>query len=241
LACRWRSPFTSQDAQIQTDLTIARDKLIGVFLGILAMGFIFDRFGTKSDAEQLQKLLVRNIRVLAQLAVCPVVRGRAIAVSQLSRLRTQINDNFASLESQTDATRFEFAFRHRRKEDVAECERILRAQPALRSIFLLELSLFSHRGRGEIDFQLTQHQNQGLDHFLNEFSDQLMHIAAWIAHEENAPARITGDSIYCSKPLRTPVPRTRRLSLISVGRWSPRSPCCGTIANRYSYQGEQAQ
>ena len=184
-----------QDAQIQTDLTIARDKALGVLLGILAMGFIFDRFGTKSDAEQLQKLLVRNVRMLAQLGVCPVVRDRAIAVSQIIRLRSQINDNFASLESQTDTARFEFEFRHRRQEDVAEWERIQRAQPALRSIFLLELSLLSHRGRREIGSELTQHQNQALDHFLSEYSDKLMHIAAWIAHEENAPAHITDDSI----------------------------------------------
>jgi len=184
-----------QDSQIQTDLTIARDKVIGVLLGILAMGFIFDRFGTKSDAEQLQKLLVRNVRMLAQLGVCPVVRDRAIAVSQIIRLRSQINDNFASLESQTDTARFEFEFRHRRQEDVAEWERIQRAQPALRSIFLLELSLLSHRGRREIGSELTQHQNQALDHFLSEYSDKLMHIAAWIAHEENAPAHITDDSI----------------------------------------------
>jgi multidrug resistance protein MdtO len=183
-----------QDAQIQTDLTIARDKVLGVLLGILAMGFIFDRFGTKSDKEQLQKLLVRNVRMLAQLGVCPVVRDRAIAISQISRLRSQINDNFASLESQVDAARFEFEFRHRREEDVAEWERIQRAQPALRSIFLLELTLLSHRGRREIDSELTQHQNQALAHFLNEYSDELMHIAAWIAHEEDAPARITDDS-----------------------------------------------
>ena len=123
-----------QDSHVQTDLTIARDKVVGVLLGILAMGFIFDRFGTKSDEEQLQKLLVRNVRMLAQLGVCPVVRGKGIAASQISRLRSQINDNFASLESQMDAVRFEFEFRHRREEDVAECERIQRAQPALRSI-----------------------------------------------------------------------------------------------------------
>jgi multidrug resistance protein MdtO len=182
-----------QDYRIQTDLTIARDRVMGVFLGILAMGFIFDRFGTKSDKEQLQKLLVRNVRMLAQLA--GVVRDRAIAVSQISRLRSQINDNFGSLESQTDAARFEFEFRHRREAELAECERIQRAQPALRSIFLLELSLLSHRGRREIDSELTQDQNQALDHFLNEYSDELMHTAAWIAHEEDAPARITDDSI----------------------------------------------
>ena len=112
------------DFKFETDLTIARDKAIGVLVGILAMGFIFDRFGTKSDTEQLQKLLVRNVRMLAQLGVCPVVRDRAIAVSQIRRLRIQINDNFATLESQSDAARFEFEFRHRREEDIPECERI---------------------------------------------------------------------------------------------------------------------
>jgi multidrug resistance protein MdtO len=184
-----------QYAHIQTDLTIARDKVIGVLLGVLAMGFIFDRFGPKSDAEQLKKLLVGNVRMLAQLAVSPVVRGRGIAVSQISRLRSQINDNFASLESQADAARFEFGFRHRREQDVAECERLERAQPALRSIFLLELSLLSHRGRREIDSESTQDQNQALDYFLNEYSDELMHVAAWLAHEEDAPARISDDPI----------------------------------------------
>src|SRR5579859_1193031 len=184
-----------QDFHIQTDLTIARDKVIGAFVGILAMGFIFDRFGTKSDAEQLQKLLVRNVRMLAQLGVCPVARDRAVAISQISRLRSQINDNFAGLESQIDAARFEFEFRHRRQEDAAECERIQRAQPALRSIYLLELSLLSHRGRREIGSELTERQNQALDHFLNEYSDELMRIAAWMVREEDAPAPITDDSI----------------------------------------------
>lgn len=204
-----------QDFQVQTDLTIGRDKVIGVLLGILAMGFIFDRFGAKSDAAQLRNLLVRNVRMLAQLATCPVVRGRAIASPQASRLRSQINENFASLESQMDAARFEFEFRHRREQDVAECGRIQKAQPGLRSIFLLELSLLSHRGRREIDSVLTQSQNEELDHFLNEYSDELMHIAAWIAREDEIPARISEDSI-------------RRLQLAFE---SHRSPNLQTIAD----------
>ena len=181
---------TLTDAKFQTDLTIARDKLVGVLLGIVAMGFIFDRFGTKSDAEQLQKLLVRNIQMLARLGVCSVGGAGALAVSEIRRLRSQINDNFASLSSQMDAVQFEFEFRHRREQDVAEWERIQRVQPALRSIFLLELSLLSHRERRDIGSELTKQQNQGLDHFLNEYSQELTHIAAWIAHEtDTRPAR----------------------------------------------------
>jgi hypothetical protein len=153
-----------------------------------------DRFGTKSDAELLQKLLVRNVRMLAQLGVCPV-RDTVIGDSQFIRLRSEINQNFASLTSQMDTVQFEFEFCHRREEDVAEWERIQRAQPALRSIYLLELTLLSYRGRREIDSELTQQQNQALDHFLNEYRDELMQIAAWIAHEEDTPAHITDDSI----------------------------------------------
>ena len=184
-----------QDSQIQTDLTIARDKVIGVLLGILAMGFVFDRFGTKSDKEQLQKLLVRNVQMLAELGAVAVVGDRGISVSQISRLRSQINDNFASLESQTDTARFEFEFGHRREEDVVECQRIQRAQPELRSIYLLELSLLSHREVRESESELTEQQNQALDHFLKEYSDELAHIAAWLAHEEDAAARISDDAV----------------------------------------------
>jgi multidrug resistance protein MdtO len=184
-----------QDYQIQTDLTIARDKVMGVLLGILAMGFIFDRITAKSDVEQLQKLLVRNVRLVAQLVASPVVRDGAAAVSQIRRLPSQINDSFAGLESQTDAVRFEFAFRHQREGDIAMSEQIERAQPALRSIYLLELSLLSHRGRRESDSELTQQQNEALDRFLKEYSDGLMQIAGWIAREEDTPARLSDDLV----------------------------------------------
>ena len=184
-----------QGSHIQTDLTVARDKAMGVLLGILAMGFIFDRFGTKSDEEQLRKLLVQNVRMLAEFTVSAVAWRAAIAASQFSRLRSQINDNFASMESETDAVRFEFEFRSRRARDVGECKQIQRAQPALRSIYLLELSLHSYRARRDKDSSLAQQQVQALDSFLKAYSDDLMYIAAWIAHEENAPVRIDDDSI----------------------------------------------
>jgi multidrug resistance protein MdtO len=187
-----------QDPFIQTDLTIARDKVMGVLFGILAMGFVFDRFGTKSDALQLQKLLVRNVRMLAQLAVPPALSERAVFVAHSSGLRTQINDNFASLESQTDVARFEFEFRHRSEQAIAECRRIERTQPALRSIYLLELSLLSHCARRETGAELTQRQTEALDHFLNEYSDELTNIAAWIAHEKDSPKRAGDDFIRLS-------------------------------------------
>lgn len=179
-----------QDAHIQTDLTIARDKVIGVLVGILAMGFIFDRLVTKSDAEHLHKLLVRNIQMLAELLRCSVGCEKAIAISHIGRLRSQINDNFANLESQIEAARFEFEFRHRGERQLIQCRRIQRLQPWLRSIYLLELSLLSHRARLETGLKSTQQQGRALDHFLVEYSDRLGHVARWIAGEEETPTPI---------------------------------------------------
>ena len=183
-----------QDFHIVTDLTIARDKVIGVLLGILALGFAFDRFGVGTAEKQLQKLLVLNVRMLAQLGTYPVASDRNVEVSEFRRLRSQINDNFASMETQADAVRFEFKFRDQREDELGDCDRVQRAQPPLRSIYLLELSLHSHRARREIGSELTEQQTQALDHFLREFSDKLAHIAAWIAREEQTPPLMANDS-----------------------------------------------
>jgi multidrug resistance protein MdtO len=182
------------DSHIETDLSIARDKVAGVFLGVVAMGLVFDRFGTKSDAEQLQNLLVRNVRMLAQLVAGPM-RNETAAVAQRRRLRSQINDNFAAMDSQIDAVRFEFEFRGRREGDLAECARIQGIQPWLRSIYLLRLALDSPHARRESSSSLTPDQDEALAHFLKRCGDQLMHVAAWIAREENEPAPISDDFI----------------------------------------------
>jgi hypothetical protein len=60
---------------------------------------------------------------------------------------------------------------------------------------------------------LTQQQNQALDHFLNEYSDELMHIAAWIAHEKDAPSRIADDSTWL---LQQPFEDRRSASLQAI-------------------------
>jgi multidrug resistance protein MdtO len=184
-----------QDFQIQTDLSIARDRVIGVLLGILATGFIFDRFGAKSDADQMRRQFVQNLRMLAQLGLCLVERDSAKIVPQIKRLRSQLNDSFASLASQLDALRLESEFSARHEEDLAAREHLQQAQPAARSIFVLELDLLQHRQRRESSVELTQQQNEALDRFLNDCSDALMYIAACVAHEPaTAPARFDAAS-----------------------------------------------
>jgi multidrug resistance protein MdtO len=178
-----------QDFQIQTDLSIARDRIIGVLLGILATGFIFDRFGAKSDADLMRRQFVENLRMLSQLALCLVERDSAKVLPQIKRLRSQLNDNFVNLASQLDALRLESEFSARHEEDAAARERFKRAEPAARSIFVSELDLLQHRQRRESAVELTQQQNEALDRFLNAYSDALLYNAACVAHEPaTAPA-----------------------------------------------------
>jgi len=145
-----------QDFQIQTDLSIARDRVIGVLLGILATGFIFDLFGAKSDADLMRRQFVENLRMLSQLALCLVERDNAKVLPRIKRLRSQLNENSVSLASQLDALRVESEFSARREDDLAAREHLKRAQPASRSIFVSELDLLQHRQRRESAVELTQ-------------------------------------------------------------------------------------
>lgn len=205
-----------QDFHVQTDLTIARDKLCGVLLGILAMGFIFDRYGTHSDAMQMHQLLVRNVRMLAQLMAPPVAGEQRGANSHRVRLATQIDDNFASLASQMDTLQFELEFHQRRRTDVVEKNRIKKVQPPLRCIYVLELSLMSHRDRRDATPQLTARQNDALDQFLNDCSQALLFIAARIEQGGTAAPAGACDCV-------------RRLGSAFEGKSSPRTEAIADI------------
>jgi hypothetical protein len=95
---------------VQTDLTIARDRVIGVLLGILAIGFICDRFGARSDAEQTRKLFTHTLPMLARLGFSSIQRDTDKAFPEMQRLRSLINDSFTSLASQMDTAQFEIGF-----------------------------------------------------------------------------------------------------------------------------------
>jgi multidrug resistance protein MdtO len=179
-----------QDFQVQTDLTIARDRVIGVLLGILAMGFIFDRFGTKSDAEQIRKQFSRILRMLVRFGLGSSERDHAVAMSEIRDLRSQINDNFTTLASQMDSVQFEFGYTHGRALDIIERENVQRAQPALRSIFVLELSLSRYRDLMETESELTLEQGEALNLFLHRYSSSLTNTAAAKPDAQIAPTQL---------------------------------------------------
>jgi multidrug resistance protein MdtO len=182
------------DFHVQTDLTVARDRVIGVLFGILAMGFIFDRFGPRSDAEQTRKLFTQILRMLARLGFSSIQRDTDKDFPEIQRLRSQINDSFTSLASQMESVQFERGYGPSHQQDVVDRETSRRAQLAMRSIYVLELSLLQYRGLTKIEHALTRQQKEALNRFLNEYSASLLHIAAITEHGPRAPRSSTDDS-----------------------------------------------
>ena len=125
-----------QDFKFQTDLTIARDKVMWRVIGYLAMGFIFDRFGTKSDTEQLHK--VAGAERTDAGAARSLSGGYATKLlpfhrSDVSAVRSTTTSPIWNRRRMPRGLSLSFAIGARKT--LPTCERIQRAQPALRSIY----------------------------------------------------------------------------------------------------------
>src|SRR5579863_9083382 len=55
------------DFSIQTNLTIARDRVLGVLLGITMMWLVFERLLSRSAADEMVRIFADNLRLLADL------------------------------------------------------------------------------------------------------------------------------------------------------------------------------
>ena len=56
------------DFHIQTNLTIARDRVLGVLLGITMMWLVFERFFPRSAADEMVRIFGVNLRLLADFS-----------------------------------------------------------------------------------------------------------------------------------------------------------------------------
>lgn len=128
---------------IQTSLSAARDRAIGVLLGIFMMWLVFERFHPKTAAQQMIEVFIRNLRLMAQLIAHPGVQENAESIVQIRRLRDQIYTNFSVVNAQADAVPFETGAM--RERHMAAREKIHRWQPALRTFYLLEMPLLQFR------------------------------------------------------------------------------------------------
>ncbi|HYK38119.1 FUSC family protein [Alloacidobacterium sp.] len=137
------------DFTIQRSLTIARDRTLGVLLGIAMMWLAFERLQPTSATDEMVKAFNKNLRLLAELAVYSIRPHDAEAITSARRLRDKIYANFSAVNSQADAVPFELGAL--RVQHMAARDRIRRWQAALRTAYLLQLALLQYRVFGSTE------------------------------------------------------------------------------------------
>ena len=124
---------------IQTSLAVARDRSIGVLLGSTMMWIVFERFYPRKAADEMIRVFVRNLRLMADLLVDTPANADATAILAVRKKRDQVYSNFGEVNAQADAVPFETGAQ--RAGDMAARDRIRRWQASLRTFYLLEIPL----------------------------------------------------------------------------------------------------
>jgi len=127
-----------QEFTIQTSLSIARDRVFGVFLGLLCMWLIFDRLWVRNAHDEMQTIFARNLDMFAELTEQLLKEDRNDAVRRIRQLRDQLNAGFEAVRAQADAVLFEFGPSRPLKLKLREDVR--RWQPSLRTLLLVQIA-----------------------------------------------------------------------------------------------------
>src|SRR5713226_4977414 len=128
---------------MQTSLSIARDRIVGILLGLFMMWLVFDQLWGAPAAVEMKRTFISNLRLLAELAREPLSKELKVATQRGYALRETINANFDKVRSLADAVLFEFG--SSRQQDLALRSRIKRWQSQLRALFLTRVALLKYR------------------------------------------------------------------------------------------------
>jgi multidrug resistance protein MdtO len=132
-----------QEFAMQTSISIARDRVVGILVGLLVMWVVFDQLWCAAAGVEMKRASISGFRLLAQLAREPVSRDIRATIERSFALRETINTQFDKVRSLADAVLFEFG--SSRQQDLALRDRIRQWQPRLRTLFLMRIASLKYR------------------------------------------------------------------------------------------------
>ena len=159
---------------IQLSLTVARDRAVGVLLGISMMWLVFERLYPKPASDQMIRIFIRNVRLMALLVCESRIGADAETIATVRKQRDQIYRYFGEVSAQSDAVPFETG--PERPAHMAARDRIRRWQTTLRTFYLMEVPLLQFRLFGDRSNMTMAFQNIER-RFLEECSNSLNHLA----------------------------------------------------------------
>lgn len=124
-----------QEFKIQTSLTVARDRVLGILLGLFMMWLVFDRLWSVPAGVAMKRAFVETMRLLAALFREPASADYRASAVRMYALRDAINAQFAQVRPQADGALFEFGAS--RSQNLLLRDRIRRWQPQLRTLFIM--------------------------------------------------------------------------------------------------------
>jgi multidrug resistance protein MdtO len=131
-----------QEFAPQYSLAIARDRVVGVLLGLLCMWLVFDRLWVKDALQEMQELFARNLELMAELVDQCRTPDRTEAVKRTLQLRDRINEGFNGVKAQSDAVVFEFGPSRRRKLKIRDDFRLW--QPTLGILLQVQITYLQY-------------------------------------------------------------------------------------------------
>jgi multidrug resistance protein MdtO len=163
-----------QEFSIQTSLVIARDRVLGILLGLVAMWLVFDGLGTARATDQMAEAFINSLRSIARLTVRLEQGNQQTIVQDLRALREEINSHFQMVNAQSDAISFEFGIR--RKQGMAMRALVRSWQPSLRVLVMMEAALIQHRLLGS-EHIFPKHVREAWGRFDNACAQRLLGMA----------------------------------------------------------------
>jgi multidrug resistance protein MdtO len=166
---------------IQLSLSVSRDRAVGVLLGISMMWLVFERFYPKPAVDEMIRIFVQNLRLMAALVSESGIGADANTIALIRRQRDQVYRYFGEITAQADAVPFETG--PRRAAHMAARDRIRRWQTMLRTFYLMEVPLLQFRLFGDpslmsgefrkIERRFIEDCHLSLNHIADEIEDQL--------------------------------------------------------------------
>jgi multidrug resistance protein MdtO len=127
----------------ETSLTVARDRVAGVFFGLLIMWLIFDQLWSAPASVEMRRAFISTLRLLAQFIREPVSTDIQSAMRRTSALHDMINAKFDAVRSLADGVLLEFG--SSRRLNLVLRDRIRKWTPPLRTLFLMRVATLKYR------------------------------------------------------------------------------------------------